>query len=416
VESALLVVIATDQIKKDNWTQADIAEEFGRLARSARVKPVDTVSCNLKAVSASHYLGKGKIEEIQAVASGLGVDAVIFSENLSGTQQKNIEDVLDIKTIDRTQLILDIFARHAKSGEGKIQVELAQLEYILPRLVGKGVILSRLGGGIGTRGPGEQKLEVDRRRIRTKIARLKKELDNVTKQRAMRRSKRDRFSAFTAAIVGYTNAGKSTLLNMLTGSKILVENALFSTLDPTIRKYTLPNNQNVLLIDTVGFIYRLPHNLVEAFKATLEEAVEADILIHVLDVNHPKAREHSAATYKVLEELGIKEKPVITALNKIDNLKDRTNLERLSKDFNGGIPISALKRENVGELVDKLMLHAGRLTAFISVEIPLTNMKLLNMIYKQGNVTKRLDKPGCVYIEAHVPQRVTEIINFNLTQ
>ncbi len=295
MEKALSVVIITDRIKKDNWGADDISSEFDELVRSARVKLTDRIVCNLKIPSSALLLGKGKMDQIHGLAESQDINTVIFSENLSGTQQKNIEDAIGVKTIDRTQLILDIFARHAKSSEGKIQVELAQLEYLLPRLVGKGIILSRLGGGIGTRGPGEQKLEIDRRRVRARIDKLRRNLESVTKQRTMRRRKRERFSMLTVAIIGYTNAGKSTLLNALTGSDILVDKMLFSTLDPTIRKYTLPNNQNILFIDTVGFIYKLPHNLIEAFKATLEEVVEADVLLHLLDMSHPKIKEQCDA-------------------------------------------------------------------------------------------------------------------------
>ncbi|MFH1753532.1 MAG: GTPase HflX [Candidatus Omnitrophota bacterium] len=415
-EKALSVIVITDSIRHDNWSAEDIAGESEQLIRSARAEVVGSISCNLKSVSAAHFLGSGKIEEIRDLADELGAGTVIFSENLSGTQQKNIEEVVGRKTIDRTQLILDIFARHAKSSEGKIQVELAQLEYLLPRLMGKGVILSRLGGGIGTRGPGEQKLEVDRRRIRTRIARLKRDLESVTQQRSMRRKKRERFSILTIAIIGYTNAGKSTLLNKLTGSDILVDNMLFSTLDPTIRKFTLPNNQNVLFIDTVGFIYKLPHNLIEAFKATLEEAVEADILLHVLDASHPKAREHSDATYRVLDELGIKDKPMITALNKSDNISDSFIKERLLKDFSQSILISALRGENIDELQDRIMLYLGKTTTNINIEIPITEMKLLHIIYTEGKVTKRVDKESSIYIEAQVPHRVRDKIKFRLTE
>ncbi|MEE8359528.1 MAG: GTPase HflX [Candidatus Omnitrophota bacterium] len=415
-EKILSVIIITDRIRRDNWSAEDITDEFEQLIRSARGEVVGSEKCNLKSISAIHFLGKGKIEEIRVLADELGANVVIFSENLSGTQQKNIEEILEKKTIDRTQLILDIFARHAKSSEGKIQVELAQLEYLLPRLLGKGVLLSRLGGGIGTRGPGEQKLEVDRRRIRTRIARLQKDLAAVMQQRSMRRKKRERFSILTIAIVGYTNTGKSTLLNKLTGSEILVDNMLFSTLDPTIRKFTLPNNQNVLFIDTVGFIYMLPHNLIEAFKATLEEATEADVLLHILDASHPKVKEHSEATYKVLDELKIKDKPIITVLNKSDKISDDLFKERLLKDFKDGVLISALRKENIGELIDKITLYLGKTTTSISIEIPISNMRLLNLIYTEGRVTRRIDKESSVYIEANVPYRVRDKINFHLTE
>lgn len=411
MERALSVTLITDQIKRDNWGVDDTLSEFNELIRSARVRPEKGIVCNLKEISPTFLLGKGKLEEIQHLIETLGLNVVIFSENLSGTQQKNIENRLNIKTIDRTQLILDIFARRARSSEGKIQVELAQLEYLLPRLMGKGIILSRLGGGIGTRGPGEQKLEIDRRRIRTRINKLKKDLNALVGQRSMRRKKRERFSALTVAIIGYTNAGKSTLLNMLTASDILVDNMLFSTLDPTIRKYTLPNNQNVLFVDTVGFIYKLPHHLIEAFKATLEEVVKADILLHVLDMSHPKIKEQCNAAYKVLEELQIKDKPVITVLNKIDKVRDPLIRKRLFKEFRDAIAVSALYKQNADELIDKIMLHFGRDTQIVKINIPRDNMKLLHYIYEHGKVMKRVEKASSVYIEAQVPQRVMKRIN-----
>jgi len=413
MEKGISVLIRTDQARRDNWETADLLSEFDELVRSARVKIQERVVCNLKKVSPAHMLGKGKIEEIRCLAERLNSNVIIFSEELSGTQQKNIEEILGIKTIDRTQLILDIFARRARSSEGKVQVELAQLDYLLPRLLGKGIVLSRLGGGIGTRGPGEQKLEVDRRRIRMRIDKLKRGLSVITKQRSMRRKKRTRFSMLTIAIIGYTNAGKSTLLNTLTNARISVDNMLFSTLDPTIRKYTLPNNQNVLLTDTVGFIYRLPHNLIEAFKATLEEALEADILLHILDMSHPKVREQSDATYKVMEELGIKDKPVITVLNKADRVEDPSIKNRLLKEFEDAVCISALHRNNLDELIERIMLQLGSLTKYIKIDIPTKDMKLLHLIYEHGKVKKRVDRLSSIYIEAIIPQRLIKIISTN---
>lgn len=282
---------------------------------------------------------------------------VVFNNDLSGTQHRNLEKALEVKVVDRTQLILDIFARRAKSPEGKAQVELAQLMYLLPRLTGKGVQMSRLGGGIGTLGPGEKKLEIDRRRIRERIFRLKRELEDLSSRRGMMRKKRERFSLPTIAIIGYTNVGKSTLLNALTSSDVVVQDKLFSTLDPTVRRYTMPDRKNILFVDTVGFINDLPHNLVEAFKATLEEVVEANLLLHVIDISHPKAKEQSDAVYKVLEEIGAKDKPVTTVLNKIDKVENKIVIEKARALFLDAIPVSAVRREGFEDLIGRIAVR-----------------------------------------------------------
>ena len=282
------------------------------------------------------------------------IAVVIFNNDLSGTQQRNLEDMIKRKVIDRTQLILDIFARRARSNEGKAQVELAQLLYLLPRLTGKGIHLSRLGGGIGTIGPGEQKLEVDRRRIRSRISRLEKELKDLSSRRGMMRKKRERFSLPTVAIIGYTNVGKSTLINALTSSDVMVRDKLFSTLDPTVRRYTMPDRKSVLFVDTVGFIDKLPHKLIEAFKATLEEVSEANLLLHLVDISHPKAKEQSDAVDKVLEEIGAKDKPVIFVLNKIDKVTDVSIVEKAMAYFPNAVAISAARKEGFDSLIDRI--------------------------------------------------------------
>jgi len=269
-------------------------------------------------------------------------------------------------------------------------------------------MLSRLGGGIGTRGPGEMKLEVDRRRIKTRISKLKKDLAGVEKQRSIRRKHRERISCARIALVGYTNAGKSTLLNALTDSIVRVDNRLFSTLDPTIRKYTLKNNQKILFIDTVGFLHKLPHHLIEAFHATLEEAIEADILIHVLDASHPKAKEQREAVYDVLRELKIERKPIITALNKIDQINDSFAVERLVKDFGEAVPISALKKDNLGGLIDKITVKLNQYISRIELKIPLSKSSILYSIYRQGRVLKQEYRGRHIYIEAEVPGAMRE--------
>ncbi|MFA5410917.1 MAG: GTPase HflX [Candidatus Omnitrophota bacterium] len=304
MERALLVTIKLDS-EKDNWQLEDSAVELEELAVTSGAEVVDNITCIREKPTPNFFIGRGKAEEIALLSHELGADTVIFSHDLSGTQQRNLEEIINKKTIDRTQLILDIFARHARTPEGKMQVELAQLQYLMPRLIGKGVILSRLGGGIGTSGPGEQKLEVDRRRIRKKIDKLKNDLGHMSLHRRTMRKQRKEKALPTVALVGYTNAGKSTLLNALTGAGQVVADSLFTTLDPLSKNLHLPNGENIIISDTVGFLNNLPHHLIEAFKATLEEAAQADLLVHVLDVSNPLLEEHNKAVFRVLEELEV---------------------------------------------------------------------------------------------------------------
>lgn len=353
MERAILITV--DLGKREEWTASERSAELAELASSAGAKVVREEIVKRHEINPASFIGSGKAEEIASVCADEHIDIAIFNNNLSGTQQKNLEDIMRTRVIDRTQLILDIFARRAHTNEGKIQVELAQLMYLLPRLTGKGVELSRLGGGIGTVGPGEQKLEIDRRRIRTRIFRLEKDIEGLHKRRGMMRKKRQRFSIPTVAIVGYTNVGKSTLLNAITGSDAIVRDKLFATLDPTVRKFRMPGGREVLFVDTVGFITDLPHNLVEAFKATLEEVTEADTILHIVDASHPKAIAQSNAVYKVLEEIGARDKPIITVLNKIDKIPEPANtIERLRANFGKTVAISALKRQGFDELINLL--------------------------------------------------------------
>lgn len=351
MDRALLITV--DFRERGDWSAKDRSEELEELAVSAGAKVIKSMIVNRHSPCPSHFIGSGKADEVAAICKGENVNIVIFNNDLTGTQQKNLEERIGARVIDRTQLILDIFALRAKSSEGKIQVELAQLSYLMPRLIGKGTELSRLGGGIGTRGPGEQKLEVDRRRIRDRIARLKKELEGLGSRRAMMRKTRGRFRVPAVAIVGYTNAGKSTLMNALTGSSVIVRDKLFATLDPTIRKLTMPDRRQILFIDTVGFLNDLPHHLIEAFKATLEETIEADLLLHVIDASHPKAGEQAEAVYKVLGGIDALGKPVLTVLNKIDKASLGT-VERLKVSLGADIAISALKKEGLDTLTRRI--------------------------------------------------------------
>ena len=412
MERALLVTL---KLKGQNnpWKAEERAGELRELTLSGGAFVAESLIVTRERPSGAYFLGRGKLEELAHLCAEKGIAVVIFNNNLTAAQQKNIEDIVEVKTIDRTQLILDIFAKRAKSNEGKIQVELAQLSYLLPRLMGSGIMLSRLGGGIGTRGPGEQKLEIDRRRIRDRIARLKKDLDRLSLQRSTRRKQRTKFSLLTVAIIGYTNSGKSTLLNALTGSSIYAQDRLFSTLDPTIRSFLLPNNQKVLFIDTVGFLNELPHHLVESFKATLEEVVNADLLLHLIDGSHPKAREMEKAAFSVLRQLQADEKPMITVLNKIDKI-DKNEVERLAKAFRDAVPISALKKENIVNLIDRLVLHLAKVVKTYTIVVPQDKARLINRIYENGHVTKREYRGDKVYLEAQLPASLYAKINKEL--
>jgi len=320
-EKVVLVGVDTGQTNQ-TWPASESMEELAALAESAGVKVVGRLIQKLASPSKIHYLGKGKLEELVKLKETLFYDAVIIDDEISPQQQENLEEILETRVIDRLTLILDIFARRARTHEGKIQVELAQYEYNLPRLTGKWRHLERLGAGIGTRGPGESQLESDKRLIRQKIIRLKKQLESVSQQRDLYRQKRKRVGIPVVALVGYTNSGKSTLLNSLAKADVIARNELFSTLDPTTRRLFLPGNRQILLSDTVGFIRKLPPTLISAFSSTLEELFEASLLIHVVDLSSHAASEQSVAVEGILKELNLADKPRITALNKIDLLLD----------------------------------------------------------------------------------------------
>jgi len=355
LERALLVTV--DFHKNEAWSAEERSRELAELARSAGAKVIREEIARRHEPTSACFIGTGKAEELGSISVEEKIDLVIFNNDLSGTQQKNLEDLIRKRVIDRTQLILDIFAKRAHTNEGKVQVELAQLLYLMPRLTGKGVEMSRLGGGIGTRGPGEQKLEIDRRRIRARIFKLERELEGLHKRREMMRRKRQRFSMPTIAIIGYTNVGKSTLLNSLTGSDVAVKDKMFATLDPTVRRFRLAaNGREILFIDTVGFLNDLPHHLIEAFKATLEEVTEADMLLHLIDVSHPKAAEQSDAVFKVLGQINAKSKPILTVLNKIDKVAEPGRIARMKESFGGALAISAIKKEGFGELIDRILV------------------------------------------------------------
>ena len=328
-------------------------QELAELTRSAGGAVVGQVTVAIERPTPNFFISRGKLSEIRTKAISSGANLLIFNVNLNPVQGRNIEREAGLRPVDRTGLIIDIFARRAQSRAGRLQVELAQLTYLLPRLVGHGVIMSRTGGGIGTRGPGEQKLEVDRRKIRDRISRVKDELEKLKAHQSRIRNRRKKKDFQVVSIVGYTNAGKSALLNALTGSEVFVEDKLFATLDPTTRVLKVPGEKEVLLTDTVGFLNDLPHSLIEAFRATLDEVTEADALIHVIDASHPLRDAQYEAVCRVLEELNAHEKPVLLVLNKMD-LLDEDERRQISAKFPGAILISAKEKLNLGALIQAI--------------------------------------------------------------
>jgi GTP-binding protein HflX len=360
-ERAFLVAAAPKDMRGDGrWSTEASLEELALLANTAGAEVVGSAVQRLEHPNPATYIGKGKLQEIVAERQDAEYTTVIFDDELSPSQQRNLENELDTKVLDRTALILDIFAQHARTKEGRLQTELAQHEYILPRLRGQWSHLERLGGGIGTRGPGETQLETDRRLIRNKIAALKRQIEQVRKQRGLHRQQRARQGVPVVSLVGYTNAGKSTLMRALSGADVLVQDQLFATLDPITRRIRLPSGASALLTDTVGFIQKLPTQLVAAFRATLEELEEASLLLHVVDITHPDAERQARTVEETLEELGLAERPRLTVLNKIDRLPgvDGTtpDLERLVLPAwaHGGIPVSAARKWGLGELLSEI--------------------------------------------------------------
>ncbi|PYL39368.1 MAG: GTPase HflX [Verrucomicrobia bacterium] len=399
-ERALLIGLEKEGVSK--WDLRDSMEELRELASSAGAEVVDTVTQKLQKPTAPYYIGKGKAEWIKDSLQDRQITSVIFNDELSPAQGRNLENLLARKVLDRTQLILDIFAQRARSREGRLQIELAQLQYLLPRLTRMWHHLSRQTGGIGTRGPGETQLEVDRRRVQERIARLERELEAVRKTRAVQRQGRKRHQWPVAAVVGYTNAGKSTLLNLLTGADVVAADRLFATLDPTTRSFVLPNKQRVLLTDTVGFLRKLPHTLIESFKATLEEVSEADLLIHIVDLSHPRVDEQMAAVDSVIRELDAFGKQTLIVFNKIDNLGDCQLAETYVKRFPGSVAISARTGEGVNKLVQALESALGSWRLRSHFRIPSSKSALLAEIHRVGHVLELKYEGDDALVVAHV--------------
>lgn len=399
-EKALLVGV---RIGKDEpWEVEESLHELSELTRTAGAQVVGSVVQSRQAPDSATFIGRGKAGAIASTVEERGADLVVFDCELSPAQQRNLEELLQRKVVDRTQLILDIFAQRAETREGKIQVELAQLEYLMPRLTGRGVLMSRLGGGIGTRGPGETKLEVDRRRIRNRIARLKWDLDSIKRHRDVQRRRRTSREIPTVAIVGYTNAGKSSLLNALTDAHAFVEDKLFATLDPRSRRVKLPNEQVCVFTDTVGFVRKLPHSLIAAFRATLEEATRADVIALVVDSSHPYFEEHLKVAGNVLRDLDAADKPTITAYNKIDLLPDPSGVENLAGRTHRGVAISAATGKNIHVLLDMVADILSSRWEVIEVRIPQSRGDVAAMVSERGHVIERKYEDGNIILTAEV--------------
>ena len=401
-EAEKVMLISTDS--------EESLDELASLAETAGAMVIARVIQNRQKPDSATYIGSGKAEELALTCQAMEIDLAILDDELTGAQQKNLEDILGVRVIDRTALILDIFAQRAQSAEGKLQVELAQMKYRLPRLTGLGTSLSRLGGGIGTRGPGETRLEVDRRRIRKRIDDLEGQLSQIKKQRDLRRARREKTGQTTVALVGYTNAGKSTLLNALSGSDVLVEDKLFATLDPVMRHVDLPENRSCLVVDTVGFIRKLPHQLVQAFRSTLEEALYADLLVVVSDLSSPHYAQQRATVFEVLNDLGASDKPILEALNKADQVSIGGVIEPAD-----AILISAKSGRGLDKLKAEISSRIAALRHRAELIIPYDKGGVLSLIHGKGQVLEEdytdAGTRVVALMDAALYQRVLNLLN-----
>jgi GTP-binding protein HflX len=406
-DRAILVGLRLPRQKR--WEVEESMEELARLAESAGARVVGTVLQERASPSPSLHFGRGKVEEVRDLAKSLDASLLISDDPLTAIQERNVQRTVGVRVIDRTALILDIFAQRARTSEGKLQVELAQLTYLLPRLVGQWAHLERLGGGIGTRGPGETQLESDRRVIRRRIGQINDLLRDVQRHRRLLREHRRDVGLPVVALVGYTNAGKTTLLNRLAGATATTADQLFVTLDPAARLVNAPGGAPFLLTDTVGFIQKLPTQVVAAFKATLEELGEADLLLHVVDVSHPRTREQMGAVYEVLGELGLEAKTSLTAVNKVDRVADSDGVVR-QMESEGGIPISARTGVGMERLLRRLdeALRATRLRC--RLRVPYERAGVLSSVYERGHVLRREDRADGIWLDVEVPRPLTGLV------
>lgn len=388
----------------------DYLTELERLCETYGLTAIAKISCPIKKIEASAYLGEGKLEELKKAADDLKADVIIFDDEISPHQQRNLEKIFFRPVIDRTELIIEVFAQRAQTREARLQIELAKVKYQFPRLRRMWTHLSRqtatAGAGAHTKGEGEKQIEIDRRLLRRQLDRLNTELEQVAEQRQTQRSLRLRTGIPTFAIVGYTNAGKSTLLKALTQADVLVEDKLFATLDTTTRKFTLPNRQEILLIDTVGFIRKIPHTLVAAFKSTLEEAVHTDILLHLVDVSHPKAEEQAESTMAVLKELGAEEHPIITVLNKIDQCENPATLSKFRVKYPKTVAISAVSGTGFDDLMEIMMKEISLLRKVVSCRIPQSHYGLVSELMREGRVISCEYEENDILIKLEIPGRL----------
>ena len=401
IEEKVILVGISEQ---DGDDAEDSLAELAELVKTAGAVVVGTLIQKRETIHPGTYVGTGKVDEIAQLLAATGATGIVCDDELSPAQMKNLESILATKVMDRTLIILDIFAARATTSEGKIQVELAQLKYRLSRLSGLGKSMSRLGGGIGTRGPGEKKLEIDRRLINDRIAQLNRELKEVVKHRDITRAKREKNDVPVVAIVGYTNAGKSTLLNHLTDAEVLEEDKLFATLDPTTRMLELDGHQQVLLTDTVGFIRKLPHHLIEAFKSTLEEAKYADYIFHVVDASNPQMDKQMHIVYETLDRLGVKNKKIVTLFNKLDQRTEEEPLQDFRADHI--LMISAARNEGLDKIKDLLQEMLREDKVYVERVVPYAQAGIIQLVREKGELVSEEYVPEGIAIKAYVPMEV----------
>lgn len=403
-EKAILVGVILP--RQSRWEVKDNIAELRSLADTSGVAVVDQLVQERPHIDPAYFIGKGKVDELTGMVKMYNASTVIFDDDLSPAQARNLQNATGAKIIDRSGLILDIFAQHARTREARTQVELAQLQYLLPRLTRQWTHLSRQVGGIGTKGPGETQLETDRRLVRQRIETLRKELHKIDQQRQTRR--KGRTTIFRASLVGYTNVGKSTIMNLLSGADVLVENQLFATLDSTVRRASLDLQHEILLSDTVGFIRKLPHNLIASFKSTLDEAVEADLLLHVVDVSHPAFNEQIHVVNEVLQEINAGEKPILMIFNKIDLLEEKAMINSIKQQYPNSVFVSATRHIRIKQLKQELINFIEKNFVESTIEIPLKHSRLVNTVYSLAIVTGQeySDSHAILHFRCSVANRV----------